>query len=230
MADESIEKVVAAAVAEATQGLASKNAELLKDLKNQKEAFSEFEGVNIKELKSAADELKKIKDKKLEEDGEYKKMYEIMKNDHATEVEKLQNANKDLEAKLHDTTKSNALATALVTVNVIPELADVAVSTLKDKVAIDDAGNPIVGDKPVADYIKTWAATDVGKHFIRSGNSGGGGNGSEGGGVDSNTKYFDPKSKDFNLTAQAKLANSDPEAYKALKKQYPGSKATPPKE
>lgn len=212
------EDEVKAAIDLATKGLSDKNAQLLKELKDARKASSQFEGLDLAALKTAADELSKLKADKLEADGEYKKMYEQQKSDHSTMLEKLSGANKELTNKLIDTTKANALTNALVGNNVIPELVDVAMRTLKDQVAVGDDGIPVVGDKAVSDFVKDWAASPVGKHFVKSGNSGGGGNGNDGGSVDSNAKYFDKKSPDYNLTKQAQLATADPTAYAALKK------------
>jgi hypothetical protein len=53
----------------------------------------------------------------------------------------------------------------------------------------------MVGDKPISEYLKEWATTDEGKHFVAAPNNNGGG--SQGGGGEP------PKT---NLTSTQKIA------------------------
>lgn len=218
--DEATQKLVNDAVELATKGLAGKNKELIDEVKDSKKLLANFDGVDLKSLQAASKKLADIEAKKLEEDGEYKKILTKAQEDHKTETDTLADENKTLKQKLELTVKENALGTALAENKVIPELSKVAISTLLNEVQIDDKGIPVVGAKSVQDHVKKWAESDVGKHFIIDGNAGGGGRGSGGGGTVDEAKYFDPKSEHHNLTKQADIANKSPELYKTLKKQY----------
>lgn len=213
MADDDVK----AAIEEATAGLLKKNKELMKELKTAQSQLSKFVDVDVDSLLSAKAELEDLKQKKLEADGEYKKMYEAQKESHAKEVAKFKAENAELKTSLVDVKKVNALSNALADSNAIPELIPVAVTTLKDKVAVDDNDNLLVGDKPVADFVKEWAASPVGKHFVKSGNSGGGAEGGAQDKTDAAAKFFDKSSKDYNLTEQAKINRVDPARYERLK-------------
>lgn len=217
--DAETKKLIDDAVKEATSGLATKNKELLKDLKTTNEKFSKFDGVDIDSLMSAATELEKLKNDKMEKDGEYKQLLDKAKEEHALEIKKLQDDKASVEQKYVSNKKTGELARELAGIKVIPELLDVAITSLVDKVSLDKEEKVIAGDKPVADFVKDWAQTPVGKHFIMNGNSGGGGEGGDDS-TNSNAKFFDKKHPEFSLTEQAKLANRNEAEYTALKKQY----------
>lgn len=217
MADE---EAIQKAVEEAKAGLLKKNKELMAEVKEAKAALSKFDGVDLDALKTASDELKTLKTKKLEADGEYKKMYEQLKAEHSTTLSKLEAERDALKGDLSDTKKVYALTLALNANKAIPKLVDVAVTTLKDQVALDDNGVAMVGDKTVTDFVKSWTQSDVGKYFVQSGNSGGGGDGSGDVKLDPAAKFFDKKSPHFNLTEQGKIAKVDPARYTKLKEAH----------
>lgn len=220
MSDE-LQAAIDKAVADATSNLVEHNKKLLKDLKETQEKFSAFSSVDLEGLKNDSSELAKLKKAKMEEDGEYKKIADEMKLSHEKTVKELADEKERLKNELQDTKKTNALTLALSKQKgFINDLTDVAVNTLKDKVAFGEDGKAVVGDKPVAEYVASWAETDVGKHFIKSGNTGGGSNGAGGGKTDSAAKFFDPDSKHYNLTEQGKIAKADATRYKALKDQF----------
>lgn len=212
MADD-ITKQINEAVAAATEGLVTKNKDLLKELKTAQKSLTEFSNVNIKDLQKAAKDLEAIKKKKLEDDGEYKKLYDTAVENHAAKLTELTTERDNLKATLDSTTKAHDLSNLLVGKKVIPELLDVAVSTLKDAAPANDA-------TALEAFVTNWAESDVGKHFISSGNSGGGADGNDGGNVNEFAKFFDPKNASYNLTQQAALHNKDPKQYEALKKKY----------
>lgn len=218
--DDETRQVIADAVAEATGGLAKKNADLLKELKEAKQKAGTLDEVDLDGLKAQAKELADLKQKKLEDDGEYKKMYDASKSSHQNELDKLIAEKNAIAEKLTFTNKKNALTSELIASNAVPELVVSAVALLGDRVELDPENKPIVDGKPLSDFVQDWAKTDVGKHFIKFDNSGGGAGGSEGGGVNANAKFFDKKNPEYSLTEQGKIANVDPEGYKKLKNQY----------
>jgi hypothetical protein len=208
------------AVKAATEGLLAKNKELLREVKTAQEKLSKFSDVDLEALNAASEELSKLKNEKLEKDGEYKKMYETQKEQSAKVIKDLESKNHELVSALKTTKKKNALTTSLAESGVIPELMDVAVNTLLSEVSITDDDSVMAGENPVSDFVKSWTASDVGKHFVNSGNSGGGGNGSAEGRVDAAEKFFDKKSESYNLTEQGKIAKGDPERFNRLKEKY----------
>lgn len=77
------------------------------------------------------------------------------------------------------------LTDSLVKANVKPEFMDASKALLKAQATIKaDNGSysALIGDKPIADAVKEWAAGDQGKHFVKAPeNNGGGSNGGNGG-------------------------------------------------
>lgn len=208
---------------EATAGLKQKNKELLAELKTTQESMAKYTGVDIDALKAANDELAQLKQKKLEDEGEYKKLYSEQQAQHKSLLADKENAISELKKSLAQTKKESAVNLGLAGLPLVEGegISEAAAALLIPKVAINDENEALIGDKPVHEYIRTdWAASAVGKTFLRSGNTGGGGNGAGGNKLDAASKFFDPKSGDFNLTEQGKLARTDPERYKELKAKY----------
>lgn len=206
---------------EEIQGLKNKNKELLDELKDLKNQMKSFEGLDIKALQDSAAELDKLKKQQMEEEGEYKKLYETQKDAHQKEIKKYQSEIDTLKSSANGLTKELGVSNALSNITLIPELADVARKTIMSEAGVDKDGNVVVGDKAVSEYVKEWAETPVGKHFIMNDNSGGGG---PGGGDDTKfvteEKYFDPKSKEFNRTEQAKFTKANPEKAQEFRAKY----------
>lgn len=82
----------------------------------------------------------------------------------------------------------NDLTSALVAANVAPHFLDAAKTLLSKGATVQVEGDnrrAVVGDKSLGDYVKEWAASDAGKHFIVAPANGGGGSqgNSQGGAV-----------------------------------------------
>lgn len=200
--------------------VAANNKQLLKDLKTTQQKFKSFENVDLEALTKAATELEDLKAKKLEDEGEYKKLYEQQVEDHKKELAKGNDKASDLSKELAKTRKESGVAIALASVGTVPELAESAQIVLLSKAGVTDDGKVVVGDKPIDEYVKEWAKSDSGKHFIAAGDGGGGGGGSDD--DDGNTKaagYFKKGSSTWNLTEQAKIRRSDPALAETLTKQ-----------
>jgi hypothetical protein len=214
-----LDELIKSSVDDAIGGLVNKNNELLGKLKKAKGSDEEIES-----LRKAAEELKALKEGQLEEQGEYKKLLEKTREQHETETEKLRQA---LQAE-QQTTKTllvhDGLSRELSKHNVNPVLLDAAVQLLAPEVSVVDAeGKRIaqVGEKTLDLYVADWVSSDVGKNFaLASANSGGGAGGNgDGTKVNEAEKHFKPET--WNLTEQGRLAQSDPDAYKALHEKYP---------
>lgn len=162
-----VKAMIADAVEEATEGLANKNRELLADLRKAK-AGKNIDPADIEKLESQIDSLKA----------------ELTTAQKAanTATKQAEDAAKALQAESGFTQKlliENGLAAEL-TKNGVTNAVNLkaAQSMLKDgvKVVIDgDARVAKVGDKALSDYIKEWAGSDEGKHFVSAPLNGGGG-------------------------------------------------------
>jgi hypothetical protein len=80
----------------------------------------------------------------------------------------------------------NNLTAALVEHQVAPHFMEAAKALLKGKVSVEVDGDErklLADGKPIGDFVKEWAASDAGKHYVVApANGGGGANGANGGG------------------------------------------------
>lgn len=208
MTPEEIQAKIDAEVA----GLKAKNNELLGKLKE----FDKFKGVDVDQLRKDAEALRELQKKADEESGNYKKLYGELQQATAAQIEAAKKEAEEAKKAVTDFKKRSALNAALNEVKVIPALADFAIGTLIADADMVD-GTLVIKGKPAVDFVKEWSATEVGKHFVASGNSGGGERGGTAGGGNE-ARFFDKKSPDYNLTEQAKIAKNNPELYNRLKK------------
>lgn len=204
---------IQAVIDEQVKGLKNKNDELLGKL-------DKFKGLDIDKLVRDSATLAEFLKKSDEEKGEYKKLYEQLRDSSGKDVEKLNKQIEELTNNITGMKKSSAITKALSDISVDPLLLDLAVKTISEKAAVDDKGNVMVDGKDLPKFVKEWADTDLGKRFIISGNSGGGANGGVEGGPDGHAKFFDPKSEHYNVTEQAKLAKTNVSEYNRLKAIY----------
>ncbi len=166
-AKAALKAAVEKAVDEAVEGLKAKNSELLGKLKKaQKDSQIDPEDHAKLQTELAATEgklseaTKALKTTQLEAD-KIKKAYEI-------------------ESKVaHNLLVDNGLSTALLEAGVKkPSYLKAAKAMLSSQVILAAEGeNRVakVGDKTLADFIKTWAASDEGKAFVDAPINGGGG-------------------------------------------------------
>jgi len=160
-----------AKIDEATKGLKDKNAELLGEVKKLKKG-SAVDPAEVEKLEGQIDDLKT---KLAESDKANKKITKELE----TITGKLQAESGFTEKLL----KQNGLAAELAKNGVTnPALLEAAQALLGSQVQIvADGENRVakVGDKTLDAYVKEWAGSDKGKHFVTAtGNSGGGANGS----------------------------------------------------
>ena len=216
------EEEIKAAVDAATEGLKSKNSELLGKIKKLSEVADKVKDIDIDSLLAAKTELEDIKKKGDEEKGEYKKLYDTLKAEKDKETGKLVSDLSAAKETILAMNKKNAVVSAITSsgISIPAPLFEIAINNILPNIAVADTGKAMVGDKKVTDFVKEWAVSEVGKHFVVSGNSGGGANGGGGDGMNSEAKYFDKKSPDYNLTEQARLAKTNIELYNRLKRQY----------
>jgi hypothetical protein len=128
---------------------------------------------------------------KLENDGKLSKK----------EVERLSGLVKEKDGALTTYLLDANLTDSLAKSKVKPELMDAAKALLKMQATIKaENGNyqAVIGDKALGDFVKEWATSETGKHFVAAENNSGGG--AQGGNNNSQTKTisrseFDAKSQ-----------------------------------
>lgn len=164
-------------LSDSNEALAAKNRELLTEVKTfkAKAKGAEIDPAEHEQLKAdleAAQGTVKTLEKKL-----------------STETEKL---TKDIQTKDQALQKyliDGGLSAELAKVGVSPKLVEAAHAYLRNKVGIkakDDDFEVLMGDKPLTDAVKEWAASEQGKAFVlATGNSGGN---AQGGNSNTNAK------------------------------------------
>lgn len=160
---------VQAAVDEATAGLKAKNAELLGEVKTLKKG-REIKPEDVAQIERERDDLQA---QLTAAQGELK-----------TAKKAAETATQALEGERGFTTRllvDNGLNAALLEAGVKnPAHLKAAAALIRSgqKVEIKADGetrNAMIGDKPLADFVKAWAASDDGKHFVSAPvNTGGG--------------------------------------------------------
>jgi hypothetical protein len=176
--DPDVQAAIKQAVQEATDGLSSKNSELLAEVKKLKKETG-IKPEDLDRLEAERDEALKQRDESQKALKQLTKDFEKVTNDHKTEAAFTQKLLVD-----------NGLTEALVSVGVKePAHLKAVKALLKEQVQIvADGDNRVakVGDKALAEFAKEWAASDEGKHFVSAPvNSGGG---AQGGGGNSGQK------------------------------------------
>lgn len=135
-----------------------------------------------------------------------------------TEIEKLTKALAEKDGALQSYLIEGGLSDALAKAGVLPALMDGAKAMLKAQAAIKAEGGKyqaLIGEKPLAEAVKEWASSDVGKHYTAATqNSGGGATGGNG------QNMPNPFLKEtYNLTEIVKLEQSNPSLAATLKAQ-----------
>jgi len=204
------------------KGLKDKNEELLTKLTSQKAILDKVAGVDLDKLVKDSEALAEMLKKGDEEKGEYKKLYEGLQVTYQTETTALKGEVEKVKGEMSTLTKRNEITKVLGTKKVDPLMMDMAISAILPKAAIDDSGNIVIDGKTPEVFATEWTNSDLGKRFVISGNSGGGagGDGDNGGGAGGHARFFDPKSKEYNVTKQAQLAKTNLPEYTRLKEMY----------
>jgi len=154
--------------------LTSKNSELLGKLKNARNG-----GDNAEEVSRLENELSETQGKLRTAEGDLR----TVKRELATVTGERDTAVTSLESESNfarSMVVENGLTAALVEANVAPEFMEAARAMLEKSVTVKVEGdnrNAVVGDKSVLDYVKDWAASDKGKHFVKAPANGGGNTG-----------------------------------------------------
>jgi len=168
---KAVKELVDAAVTEATQGLVTKNQELLGKLKKAtKDAqIDPAEHQALQEALAAA-EAKAVDALKIAK----------------TATKEAETAKKALEAEASFVNKlivDNGLSEAILKAGVKPEMSKAVKALLSGQVILKNEGDKriaMIGDKPLSDAVDEWSKSDEGKFFVAAPNNAGGG--AQGGG------------------------------------------------
>lgn len=161
-----------AAIDEATSALASKNKELLAELKDARKGRA-IDPAELEKLELQVDGLK------AELSASQKLAKESVKS-----LEMTQKQLNEVTEKGNKATIDTELTSSLIAAGVKDDHYLTAVKALfSGQAKIGEDGKPVIGDKPLSESISEWAKTDAAKHFQSApDNSGGGSNGNKGGG------------------------------------------------
>lgn len=181
-----VDALIAAAVAEAADeheteraALVGKNSELLKKLKLAKEGKGE-DPEEVSKLETQLDEAKKAL-----------KLHEKTIKDLSKERDTFKQAAEVESAAARKLIVDGGLTEALVGAGVKREFLPAVRRLLADQVTVKVDGDnrtAVVGEKPLGDFVKSWAAGEEGKNYVVAQSNGGanavGGKANGSGGVD----------------------------------------------
>lgn len=211
---------------ETTKSLEKTKNDLLAEVKELKRKLKEFDGISVEEYNKIKNELKLLKDKSNEGDSDLAKQLKIMqkqledmKVDSDKRISILDNENKKLLV-------DDEINKALIGVNVLSSMMKAARRIIKaDVTVVEENGTrkAMIGAKTIKEHIEEWVKSEEGKNFVKAdensgGNSDGGKTGKEY--ATEVEKYFDSKSKEYNITKQVQVKRKDPELYAKYVKKY----------
>lgn len=171
-----IKEAIEAAVDDAVSGLKAKNVDLAARLEKARQGKT-IDPDDYRQLEERATKLEADLAAATKQLKTVSADYEKIKKAHESESEFTRRLLVD-----------NGLVDELTKAGVTdPIRLKAAKAMLKEYVSLSidgDVRKAIMGDKPLSDAIKEWAASDEGKHFIAAPNNNGGGAGGGGGGAD----------------------------------------------
>ena len=210
--------------AELVKPLETANSGLKADLVKLKEKAKQLEGVDLEKLKADSVKLEQVLKEKQSRESDIEKAMRIQKETHETEMKAIKEMLSGLQMHNRTLIVDDALKNELIKVNCNPVLISAAIASIKPLVSVlNENGVEVakVGDKTIVEHVEAWSKTEEGKAFcIAKRNSGGNTGQITQQQMDENAKYFDPKSKDYNITAQIKVKKQNVELYNNLKKLY----------
>lgn len=197
--DPDTKAAIAAMISEATEGLVTKNRELLGKVATLRKG-AEIDPATVTALEATVEELTgklTAAEKATKDATKAREAAEAKATGESTYVQRL----------LVD----NGLTSELVKAGVTPALMPAVKALLAGQVQVKvdgDSRKAVVGDKDLSAFVTEWATGPEGKHFVAApANSGGGATGGkEGSGA------INPFAKaTFNLTEQGKIFTDNPQ-------------------
>lgn len=170
---EYVQKMVDEAVSKATEGLVSKNSEILGE---KKKAMQELADLRIKQAEAEA--------KIAEASGDKEAHAEAVKKQYEAKIAEKDSVIDELSSFRTNALVDGGLMESLTAANVSKDFLPAAKALLRSDVEIVDNQATVKGE-PLNEYVSKWAASDQGKHFVAApansgGNAPGGGSGSSG--------------------------------------------------
>jgi hypothetical protein len=168
-----VQEAIKAAVKEATDGLSSKNKELLAELKEARKGKT----INPEDIDKLEGEIETLKGQLAEANKAAKTATTQAEKDRKA----LESAEGFTQRLLVDNGLNEALAKAGVTNPVHLKAVKSMLAGQVQIVAEGDQRVAKVGDKALAEFVAEWSKGDEGKHFVAAPANGGGGAGGGGG-------------------------------------------------
>lgn len=199
--------------AEAHQRLADAHERLKADAKADRDALKKLQD-DLAVLTTAKEEAEAEAARKA---GDVDSVKAQLEAKHAREIKAVTDRAEKAEGQVRKLVIDNGLSDALDGVKVSPALKKAATALLREGVELkDNNGEPValLGGAPLTDAIKTWAASDEGKHFVMNGSSGGDAPGGRIGDPGSNPWK---QGAGFSLTQQDAITAKDPAQASRLK-------------
>lgn len=199
---------------ESIAALTAKNAELIGE---KRKVAGDLGDLAERLAKIEADRAAKA----AETAGEYEKAKELMTKAHQADLAKIAAERDQFKAAAQKLAVTDTLKAELVKAGVQPHFipaVEAMMGMQKTEVEVRDGlFAATIAGKPVAEHVAEWAKSEAAKHFIGSGNSGGGAGGSGAPAAASGLKGNPYAKETLNLTEQGKLEKSNPALAKQLK-------------
>jgi hypothetical protein len=180
--DPDTKAAIAAAIADANAGLDAKHREVLDELKSAKAALRKTQEISPDDLAKLESENEKLRSDLT--------IAQKAAKEAATASDKASKAYEAEQKVTHRLIAENGLVEELTKAGVTdPAYLDACKALHIANVAViaeGDTRKALYGDKPLADAIKEWTGSDIGKRFVAAPVNGGGG--AQGGGGESGAK------------------------------------------
>jgi hypothetical protein len=195
--DPELQRIIQEAVAQHNAGLERNRNKIRDDLISTKLKLKEFEqayaGVDPQQYKELLTQREQAEAERiaretqeLEKRGEYTKLMqqkeqliEQIKNDYEARLSTTEQAKNSLQSRLHNSVGIAQLRNELIAANVTQSaLMQGAVALLGPQLEVVEDGDTFVvkmAGLPINDAIKTWAASEIGKHYVTANLTSGGG-------------------------------------------------------
>lgn len=201
-----VQQAIKDAVDKEVQGLKAKNSELLAKVSSGK--------ATAEELAKAQEALKEIEDAKLKDEANWQELEGRLR----AEMNEKESVLKSTNESLTNTIIGERLTSELLAAGVAPHFLEAVKAMLRSQVALEE-NKAVAEGQPLNEYIKAWAESDTGKHFVAApDNSGGGAPGSK------NSKPVSKKFNEMSSQELTELHRTDPAQYNKLKDEYHSSK------
>lgn len=224
-----VKAAITAAVAEATEGLKQNKETILAEKKAIQEKLKAFDGIDPDAIKSMLSERESQAEEVAKKEGKWDEILERKdqkwQKKYDTDVASLSERAERAEAQVNAMVKDIELNAALDSADIAPQYKKAARALVGESVSVeaDENGAPaafcmIDDDRvSVAQYVKAWADSEDGAHYVAAKLNAGGGNNAQAGG---NKTVVNPWKKEArNLTEQGRIVKENPTLAARLRKE-----------